>query len=152
MTRLMPRAALVVAVVVFALGQPAENIFIRTAHWFDPVSGQLRGPVVFRVEGGRIAERLSVDRLGPSSTVVDLGNATLLPGLIDGHVHLQLGGRPETNAATILGAGFTTVVDLGATSDVVLRLRDRVAAETVQGPRILAAGLWVGTKGGVCEF
>jgi imidazolonepropionase-like amidohydrolase len=146
-----------VHVVVHAGGQtglqPAESIFVRSAHWFDPVSGEMRGPAVFRVQNGQIAERLPVDRVDQSSaSLVDLGTATLLPGLIDGHVHLQLGGSPEANARTILRAGFTTVVDLGATSDVVLRLRDREAAGTIEGPRILAAGLWVGTKGGVCEF
>jgi imidazolonepropionase-like amidohydrolase len=137
----------------FVLAQPADNIFIRSAHWFDPVSGEVRGPAVFRVQNGRIAERLPVDRVSQvSAPVIDLGTATLLPGLIDAHVHLQLGGSPEANARTVLHAGFTTVVDLGATSDVVLRLRDRVAAGTVEGPRILAAGLWIGTKDGVCEF
>jgi imidazolonepropionase-like amidohydrolase len=85
-------------------------------------------------------------------SLVDLKDATLLPGLIDGHVHLQIGGQPEANAMAALQAGFTTVVDLGATSDVALRLRDRIAAGTTQGPRILAAGLWAGTKNGICEF
>jgi imidazolonepropionase-like amidohydrolase len=59
---------------------------------------------------------------------------------------------PADNALAVLRAGFTTVVDLGATSDAILRLRDRVAAGAVPGPRILAAGLWAGAKNGVCEF
>jgi len=138
---------------LLVLAQPADSLVVRTAQWFDPVSGELRGPAVFRVQNGRIAERLSPDQTArTSASAIDLGTATLLPGLIDAHVHLQLGGRPDANARTILNAGFTTVIDLGATSDVVLRLRDRVAAGTVEGPRILASGLWVGTKGGVCEL
>jgi imidazolonepropionase-like amidohydrolase len=136
-----------------ALAQPAGSIFVRSAHWFDPVSGEVRGSAVFRVKDGRIVERLSGNQLEQvPASAIDLGAATLLPGLIDAHVHLQLGGNPDANARTLLQAGFTTVVDLGATTDVVLRQRDRVNAGIIEAPRILAAGLWIGTKGGVCEF
>ena len=147
-------ASLVVCAITFGvLAQPADSVFIRSAQWFDPVSGEVRGPAVFHVQDGRIAERLPADRNNQvSGSVIDLGSATLLPGLIDAHVHLQLGGNPDDNARTLLRAGFTTVVDLGATSDIVLRLRDRIAARILEGPRVLAAGQWVGTKGGVCEF
>jgi imidazolonepropionase-like amidohydrolase len=141
------------AITAVILAQPADSVFIRSAQWFDPMSGEVRGPVVFRVQGGRIAERLPADRVNQvSGSVIDLGSATLLPGLIDAHVHLQLGGNPDSNARTLLRAGFTTVVDLGATSDIVLRLRDRIVAGILEGPRVLAAGQWVGTKGGICEF
>ena len=85
--------------------------------------------------------------------MTNLGAATLLPGLIDAHVHLQLGGAlPQANAGAILRAGFTTVVDLGATTDIVLRLRQRISSGAIVGPRILAAGRWVGKQGGICEF
>ncbi|HKV98824.1 MAG TPA: amidohydrolase family protein [Vicinamibacterales bacterium] len=133
----------------------AAETFLRAAHWLDPVTGDLHGPVIVQIAGGKIM-KLGAPRefqLGANATVTDLGAATLLPGLVDAHVHLQLGGgRPVDNALAILRAGFTTVVDLGATSDLVLRLRDRINAGTVEGPRVLAAGRWVGKQGSICEF
>jgi imidazolonepropionase-like amidohydrolase len=83
---------------------------------------------------------------------MDLTGKYLIPGLIDAHVHLGIGGRPGANALADLRAGFTTVVDLGALSHAILRLRDSINAGLRPGPRVLAAGLWVGIKGGVCEF
>ena len=51
-----------------------------------------------------------------------------------------------------LRAGFTTVADLGSADGAGIRLRDDIAAGRVAGPRIVAAGSWIGVKGGVCEF
>ena len=147
--RLLPIAAFL----LFAQATPSSDVFVRSARCFDAAAGEMRGPVVVHVHDGRITEVIPAERFKQRpASMVDLGSATLLPGLVDGHVHLQLRGQAEANALTLLRAGFTTVVDLGATTDVVLRLRDRIAARSVEGPRILAAGLWVGTHGGVCEF
>ena len=84
--------------------------------------------------------------------VVDLSAYTVLPGLIDAHVHLAIGGPVRENALADLRAGFTTVVDLGARTHRLLQLADSINAGHVPGPRVLAAGIWVGKKGGVCEF
>ena len=156
------RAAIVVVLTAFVVGaksiQPRDvrpaDLAVRAAAWLDPVSGELRGPVAVLIAGQRIAAVVAAKDFKTSSdtSVIDLGSATLLPGLIDGHVHLQIGGQPRDNAMAALRAGFTTLVDLGATSDAVLRLRDAIADGDVEGPRILAAGLWVGTKNGICEF
>ena len=147
--------ALLVAVALATAGAPqAPDTFVRSAQWLDPVSGQLRGASVFQITEGRIARIIPAAEFDrkPAGRVTNLGNATILPGLIDAHVHLTIGGTPEANAAAVLNAGFTTIVDLGATSDAVLRLRDRINSGAIPGPRILAAGLWAGTKGGICEF
>jgi len=132
----------------------APDVFIRSERWLDPVSGALQDASVFQIARGEIARVIPAaefDR-APRPNVTDLGSATILPGLVDAHVHLQIGGALADNALAVLRAGFTTVVDLGATSDAVFRLRDQVASGAVQGPRILGAGLWAGTKDGVCEF
>lgn len=129
-------------------GQAA--MVLRAGGSIDPASGRRIGPVTIRVRDGKIVE-LS-DSASATTGALDLGTLTVMPGLIDAHVHLQIGGSAEANALAVLQAGFTTVVDLGATTDEVLRLRDRIAAGAAQGPRILAAGLWTGTKDGVCEF
>jgi imidazolonepropionase-like amidohydrolase len=128
------------------------DVFIRSERWLDPISGEMKGPVVIQVSGDRMAKVVSAAGANAPPTTLDLGKATILPGLVDAHVHLQIGGAPNENARKILRAGFTTVVDLGSTSDAVLRVRDRVSRGEEEGPRILAAGNWVGTKGGICEF
>ncbi len=133
-------------------GQTAP-LFVRAARWLDPVAGVVNGPVVVQIGDGRIATIAAPGVTpAPSAPVRDLGDVTLLPGLIDAHVHLGIGGRPEANALADLRAGFTTVVDLGARTDAILRLRDRINRGEVQGPRILAAGKWIGKQGGICEF
>lgn len=132
----------------------SADLFVRAAHWLDPVSGVLHGPVIVQIADGRIAKIAAPDvvTVAPSASVRDLGDATLVPGLIDAHVHLGIGGRPEANARADLRAGFTTVVDLGARTDAILRLRDRINRGEIDGPRILAAGKWIGKQGGICEF
>ena len=156
------RAALALALTAYAAGadsiQPGKSgradIAVRAAGWLDPASGEVRGPVAVLVAGQKIASMVAATTFDAkaANSVIDLGNATLLPGLIDAHVHLQIGGQPRDNALAALRAGFTTLVDLGATTDAVLRLRDAIADGGVEGPRILAAGLWVGSKNGICEF
>jgi imidazolonepropionase-like amidohydrolase len=128
------------------------SLFVRAAHWLDPVSGVLHGPVEVEVSGGRIMKVAAPGPAASSPSMRDLGDVTLLPGLIDAHVHLGIGGRPDANALADLRAGFTTVVDLGARTDAILRLRDRINRGEAEGPRILAAGKWIGKQGGICEF
>jgi imidazolonepropionase-like amidohydrolase len=127
---------------------------IRAAALVDPATGTAQRDVVVLVAGSRIADVLPTARYRarPEDHAIDLGTATLLPGLIDAHVHLALGGRPRATAAATVRAGFTTVADLGAVSRAVLAARDSIAAGAFDGPRVLAAGLWIGVKGGVCEF
>ena len=142
------------AIVATGAQTPPDNWYLRSAQWLDPVSGEMRGATVFQISGARIAAIIPAAEFDrkPLGKPLDLGSVTVLPGLIDAHVHLTIGGDPATNAAAILRAGFTTVVDLGATTDAALRLRDRINANEAIGPRILAAGLWAGKKDGICEF
>lgn len=89
--------------------------------------------------------------------VLDLGDATLLPGLIDSHVHLTFPGTPElftqvldddratmlaqgrSAAAELVRAGVTTVRDLGALGDPLFRLRREIEAGDTPGPSIVAS-------------
>ncbi len=120
----------------------------------DVVAARYSPRSVVLVSGDRIAQVIPADAYRPdlADSTIDLSDKVLVPGLIDAHVHLVLGGPPAANALATLRAGFTTVVDLGARSQRVLRLRDSVNAGLIPGPRILAAGMWVGIQGGVCEF
>lgn len=119
------------------------------------------------VSGGTIvAVRDGFESPPDNGTVIDLKDATVLPGLIDTHVHLLMNLGPQTqikmltqndveaafdgivNARTTLMAGFTTVQDLGSRSATIFALRDAIAAGKVPGPRILASGVAIDANGG----
>ena len=154
MTRLLrPVAATVIAAVVLSYGlaeAQAPSITIRAARVLDGRGGALANATV-EVKDGVI---VAVDRrAGPVTH--DLGNRTLMPGLIDVHVHIgnHFGkdGRAQNqgespadmalfgaeNAWTTLMAGFTTVQSVGAASDKFLR--DAIARGVLPGPRILTS-------------
>ena len=119
---------------------------VRAARLFDGTSGSsLRQPLVL-VEDGRIADVTESGAAGSGGvTVIDLGDVTLLPGLIDCHQHLvfdasddpvdHLAGRDDGEvleqarlaARSALAAGITTVRDLGDRSYVLLALREETA-------------------------
>jgi imidazolonepropionase-like amidohydrolase len=130
------------------------NLAVAAARLVDPSNGAVTGPVVVLIDGQRIRRVVARGEFRPqdADSLVDFGDLTLMPGFIDGHVHLTIGGPIAATAQADLRAGFTTVVDLGARGYRVLRVRDSINAGLIEGPRILAAGLWIGAKGGVCEF
>ncbi|WP_246593846.1 metal-dependent hydrolase family protein [Streptomyces auratus] len=123
------------------------------------------------IDGSRIA---GVDMTGapPSADlhVLDLGDATLLPGLIDSHVHLAFDpddkskeamaqedarttlARMRVHAGQQLRAGVTTVRDLGDRQFLAVSLRDHYTAGTEVGPEILAAGPPLTRTRGHCWF
>lgn len=132
-----------------------QSAVIRAGALLDPATGRVARDQVIVVENGRIADVVPASSAKPASSgaqVIDLTRYTVLPGLIDGHVHLGIGGAPRDNALADLNAGFTTVVDLGARTLRLLRIKDSINAGQIPGPRVLAAGIWIGTKNGVCEF
>src|SRR5687768_8975426 len=98
----------------------ATTIAIRAARVLDVTSGHIESPGTVLDPGDRIEAGVK-----PDSTI-DLGDVTLLPGLIDAHVHLTLAGQPDSNARANLLAGFTTVQDLGAIGRGIIELRDAI--------------------------
>jgi imidazolonepropionase-like amidohydrolase len=110
------------------------------------------------VEGGRITE-IVPDALAPAGTVLRLGGLTLLPGLINCHVHLCLGAqadpvrtlvddppgltalRAALRARQTVEAGVTTVRDLGGKDYIELSVRRAIAERLIPGPRVLAGAV-----------
>ena len=126
---------------------------VRAGRMLDVETGTIREKVRIAVMGGRI-QSVTPDSgpLPAVSHIIDLTRQVVLPGLIDTHVHLLLGGAADSNARATLMAGFTTVQDLGALGYANLAVRDSIAAGRMTGPRVVASGPWLGTTGGVCDF
>ncbi|MFL5393151.1 MAG: amidohydrolase family protein [Myxococcales bacterium] len=146
---------------------PPSRILIRAARVFDGEK-MVAGAAVL-VEGKDIAA-IGPDLSPATGTeVVDLGDATLLPGLIDAHVHLgsELTGdyyqeraaallrfpaeqslRAELYARRTLEAGVTSVRNVGSSDRIDSGLRSAIDAGLIEGPRILAAGYAITASGG----
>jgi imidazolonepropionase-like amidohydrolase len=138
----------------------------RAARMIDGISDTvIRGGCVV-VEDGRILEIGKDPGTPPGATPVDLGDATLMPGLIDAHVHLvwNASGLPhdvvfrESRSMTVLRtaqharqhlrAGVTTVRDTGSTDAIAVDVARAVEAGIVPGARIFAAGRVIAMTGG----
>ncbi len=133
----------------------------------DPASGRVDARRTVVVRADRVVEiREGFVEAPAGVAVVDLRESFVLPGLIDSHVHLCHENGPDDRmhrvvntsadwaiqgvqfAARTLQAGFTTVANLGDDNDAIFALRDGIAAGTIPGPRILAAGNVLGPHGG----
>ena len=119
-----------------------------------------------RVQDDRIVEVTAAEpRAGSGATRIDAADATLLPGLIDCHVHFAMSGGPDwltemrdpyatscwraaVHARNTLQAGFTTVRTLGGRDGADPALRDAQAAGLVEGPRIVATNMVICMTGG----
>jgi len=130
----------------------AQRVIIRAGRLVDVRTGQSMRDATIVVNDGKISSVGPAVAAAAGDSVIDLSRYTVLPGLIDAHVHLGIGGTPRDNALADLRAGFTTVVDLGARTTRLLQIRDSINAGMIPGPRVLAAGIWIGRKDGVCEF
>jgi imidazolonepropionase-like amidohydrolase len=152
-------------------GAPAVMV-IKAARMFDGRSDTTIANAVVVVEGSKIREAGSGLPVPTGATVVDLGDATLLPGFIDSHMHVtfEAGDNyvsdffedlrrtvPEkslmagNNARRLLEAGFTTVRNVGAYDDEDVGLRNAIAKGYVPGPRMLVSRYPIGATGGHCD-
>jgi imidazolonepropionase-like amidohydrolase len=139
---------------LFPLHAQEPSVAIRARGLIDVERGRLIENATVVVRSGRIvAAGPSADVRAPANaSLIQLPDTTLLPGLIDAHVHLTLAGTPAANARATLAAGFTTVQDLGAVTYANITLRDDIRAGRIEGPRVVASGPWLGIAGGICDF
>ncbi|MFC4699721.1 amidohydrolase family protein [Glaciecola siphonariae] len=148
----------------------AKQILINADGLLDVQSGKITKNVAVLIDNNRIikiAKQGSIE-VDENAELIDLPGKTLLPGVMDMHVHLTsdaednfLASRGNSiprqtvkavkNAEKTLMAGFTTVRNLGGPGYAVIGVRDGINAGEVPGPRIWAAGYSVGVTGGHCD-
>jgi imidazolonepropionase-like amidohydrolase len=135
------------------------RLVIRAARMLDARAGRAITDAAVVVEGDRVTAVGAGAAVPAGARVIDLGDVTLMPGLIDAHTHItyhfdrtgrfgvswdsgpdETLGYAEENARETLLAGVTTARDLGGASRVVTRLRDLINRGEAEGPRLLVSG------------
>jgi imidazolonepropionase-like amidohydrolase len=151
-------------------GAPSEVTYYTAARMIDVITGRVIEAPMIGVKNGRIESitDLRTTALPRGATVTDLGNMTLLPGLIDMHVHIDyppsVGGynafqytdsfwaiAAAGHARAMLDAGFTTIRNLGSDYRNDIALKQAIEAGFAVGPRIVPAGYSIGATGGHCD-
>jgi imidazolonepropionase-like amidohydrolase len=145
---------------------PSTLYLIHCGRLFDGRNSTIREKVSLYIKDGKI-EKIEdgLAQAEPGRRLIDMSQMTVLPGLIDSHVHVEtetsksgyleryqlnaadFAYKAEKNARTLLMAGFTTVRDLGG-SGVNISLRNAITMGYVVGPRILTCGKSIATTGG----
>jgi len=171
MRRLLVLSALLLLLAAGAVqAQEPEATYILAGRLLDVRSGRLLENQVIVIRGERIEQVVPVAAAGipHGATVVDLTQATVLPGLIDAHDHLTGDHRfhgyrslgisvpraalyGATNARRTLLTGFTSARDVGADGYADVALRDAINDGEVLGPRLLVSGPALGITGGHCD-
>jgi len=182
---MITRFAAFALLLCMAASSPAAITVVKAGRLLDPRSGNVLSPAAVLIEGDKIKEVGLESQVqahaGGDAKTIDLGSATLLPGLIDGHTHILLSVvvPPEAEAQrhengifapglllaiaesptkrALMGAqlarqdlesGITTIRNLGHSGiDGDTELRDAIKAGHVAGPRILASGRKLITRG-----
>ena len=163
--------SLLLTLVVNAAGQsvpaPSHSTVLHAARLLDVKTGRILKPGEILVEGDRIAEVGTSVKHPPGAEVIDLGDRTLLPGLIDAHVHLFLHPGAEdlqtvqesvpqrTITATLaarddLMAGFTAERDMGTegAGSADTAVRNAIDEGRIPGPRLRISGNAINILGG----
>ncbi|MDG1013515.1 MAG: amidohydrolase family protein [Luminiphilus sp.] len=155
-------------VVALCCAGASASTIIHAGQLVDVASGQILTEQTIQIEGDRIVAVSPGYLREEGAQVVDLRDATVMPGFMDMHVHLgqelnppgsysegfymnsaDIALRSTVYARRTLEAGFTTVRDLGARDkDALFALRDAINEGIVVGPRIYAAGKSIATTGG----
>jgi imidazolonepropionase-like amidohydrolase len=149
-----------------------KTVVLRAARMFDGKSDGIAAPGIVVVKDGVIAAAGPAAPIPAGAEVVDLGDATLLPGFMDAHTHVTFDfsgdwrqdyvndhRKPVAEKAIestlaarkTLWAGFTTVRDVGSADQLDVGLRNAIRSGQVPGPRMLVAVHSMGATGGHCD-
>ena len=145
-----------------------QPVVVHAARMLDVARGEIIAPAVVVVANGRIVS-IGSGGVPAGASTIDLGDLTLLPGLIDAHTHLtyDISGdwvtrsvrelpadaalRGARNARKTLLAGFTTVRDVGSVGFADVSLMKAIDAGFVMGPRMIPSAHAIGITGGHCD-
>ena len=148
----------------------SQRVIVHAGKLLDVRTGRTLSDQGIVIEGGRIVSvgPMTQANRSPGDRLIDLPNATVLPGLTDAHTHLT--GNPQDvgpqglgisipqatltgahNARLTLEAGFTTIRNVGARGYSDVALRDAINAGDVPGPRMLVSGPALSITGGHCD-
>ena len=146
----------------------AESTYIVAGSLIDPLNEKVISNPAVEIQGDRIVAVTSGGKVPENAKVINLGNATLLPGLADLHTHLTWNPadfgyeglavsitdeavRGVVNARKTLMAGFTVARNLGASGYADVSVRDAIANGSIPGPRLQVSGQMLGSTGGHCD-
>lgn len=138
---------------------PADQVVaIRAGRLFDGTSSMHAENQIILIEGDRIVDVGSNVRIPSGATVIDLSGATVLPGLIDTHLHIMGNGTPGAQwivgvqaAQMALNGGWTTVVDQGSRENLpwaTIEMKNAINSGQMLGPRMQVAGPVLNPRGG----
>ena len=156
-------AALCISTTAFA-----DTAYLSAGSLIDPITERLIENPVVEIVDGRIASVTVNGEAPPGARHIDLGDATLLPGLADVHAHLSWYAtdnaftfltvshadeaiRSVVNARVLLLAGFTTVRSTGAGGYSDVAVRNAINEGRIPGPRLKVSGPSLGITGGHCD-
>jgi len=153
--------------------KPSDKTYVlKAARLFDGKSDVLVTPGLVIVTGSKIVAVGSGAQIPAGAEVIDLGDATLLPGFIDAHTHLsfpysedynraeldrlrktipEMALDASVNARVTLMSGFTTVRDVGSEFSIDVGLRNAIADHVIPGPRMMVTVHALGATGGHCD-
>jgi imidazolonepropionase-like amidohydrolase len=126
-----------------------QVVAIRAGKLFDAKSGTMLNNQIILIRGDRVADVGGAVQIPREARVIDLSSATVMPGMIDAHVHVNTGGETPAQRALIalanaqidLQAGFTTVLDMDSRGGFnTVDLRDAINSGMVLGPRMQVVG------------
>jgi imidazolonepropionase-like amidohydrolase len=150
----------------------SKTVVLKAARMFDGKSNAVVSPGVVVVSDGKIAAVGAGTAIPAGAEVIELGDATLLPGFIDAHTHItmmhsddwkqskidglqkpiaEMALDASVNARVTLMAGFTTLRDVGSRDYLDVGLRNAIRSGDVPGPRLLVAVHAIGATGGHCD-
>ena len=142
---------------------------ITRSRLIDGTGAEPEEEITILIEKNRIIDIGKDLDIPVNAEIIDAAGSTVLPGLIDSHLHICINGDPDIfsiakvpmgllmiygyrNAHLNLKAGFTTIRDMGAPYNFGIALRDAIKQGIVRGPRVLSPGKVISMTGGHADF